>query len=142
MNLGKFAKVKVAEFFGKPYHTTLELTSEGKLVVNKNESFEHSVIEEVERAADDSDNRNLLDDTGSQKLTLEEIERMKKEMSGHEIVENLVSNSATFASKTEFSKTKYLKRKRMKFLKLLFVQPVLASHLCSYFYQKDRKKIM
>lgn len=142
MNLGKFAKLKVGEFLGKPYFTTLELEPSSKqLLVNYSLSFEHTIEDEAQ-IEDSNDNRNILDDSSSQKLTLQEIESMKKEMSGKEIVENLVENSATFDQKTEFAKSKYLRRKKQKFLKLLFVQPVSAMDLCTYFFHKDRKKIM
>jgi len=51
-----------------------------------------------------SDNRNLLDDGTSQKLTRDEIMSMKESgASAETIVETLIDNSTSFSNKTEYS---------------------------------------
>ncbi|VEU39968.1 unnamed protein product [Pseudo-nitzschia multistriata] len=63
-----------------------------------------------------NDNRNLVDNNKSQKLQLEQIEKMRQDGThGSDIVEKLIENSATFDQKTEFSKAKYIKKKQQKY---------------------------
>nr|KAG5700895.1 hypothetical protein BaRGS_012302 [Batillaria attramentaria] len=61
------------------------------------------------------DNRNLVASEENQKLSQEEIMKMKGEgLSGQEIVGKLVEQSETFKTKTEFSQEKYIKKKKKK----------------------------
>ncbi|KAH9375024.1 hypothetical protein HPB48_003814 [Haemaphysalis longicornis] len=62
------------------------------------------------------DNRNLVDNNSSQRLTREDIETFKADgTSGETIVRTLVENSATFRDKTEYSQRKYLHKKQKKY---------------------------
>ncbi len=65
------------------------------------------------------DNRSLVDDNKAQALSAEEIKTMKDTFGGRKVIEELVSNSATFANKTQLSKEKYLRKKK-------------AQHLCEF----------
>lgn len=60
-----------------------------------------------------TDNRNIVDDGKSQKLTQDDIKALKdKGIKGEEIVQQLIENSTTFRDKTEFAQDKYIKRRR------------------------------
>jgi hypothetical protein len=62
------------------------------------------------------DNRNLFDTSTAQRLTQDDIERMKKDGAhATEIVGALITQSSTFQGKTEFSKEKYIKKKLNKY---------------------------
>ena len=65
------------------------------------------------------DNRSLVDDNKAQALSAEEIKTMKDTFGGRKVIEELVNNSATFATKTQLSKEKYLRKKK-------------AQHLCEF----------
>ena len=74
-------------------------------------SSSHDVTEN-----DSKDNRNLLDDGKSQKLSRDQIESFKDaDLTESQIISTLVSNSATFADKSAFSQAKYIKKKRQKY---------------------------
>ncbi|MGH0139648.1 UNVERIFIED_CONTAM: hypothetical protein FKN15_042577 [Acipenser sinensis] len=62
------------------------------------------------------DNRNIVDDGRSQKLTRDDIETLKDQgLKGQEIVQQLIENSSTFRDKTEFAQEKYIKKKKKKY---------------------------
>lgn len=85
-----------------------------------------SALEDDEANADDNtfpaadiqqecDNRHLVDNNHSQRLTADEIERLRQNGAhGSQIVDMLIENSATFDQKTEFSKAKWIVRKQQK----------------------------
>ena len=52
-------------------------------------------------------NAALYDTNEAQKLTQEDIARLKHDMSGKDVIKKLADNSATFAGKTEFSVLHY-----------------------------------
>ncbi|XP_062406593.1 tRNA (adenine(58)-N(1))-methyltransferase non-catalytic subunit TRM6 [Sardina pilchardus] len=63
-----------------------------------------------------TDNRNIVDDGKSQKLTRDDIETLKEQgLKGQEIVQQLIDNSTTFKEKTEFAQEKYIKKKKKKY---------------------------
>ena len=90
-----------------------------------------------------NDNRNLIDDNTSQKLTAAHVQTLMSETStpGSHIVAALISNSATFESKTAFSQAKYVKRKQLKHQPRCHIARVTPSTLCSAMHLKDAKKI-
>lgn len=89
-----------------------------------------------------NDNRNLIDDNTSQKLTYEHVNKLMKESShGSDIVKALISNSSTFESKTAFSQAKYVKRKQMKHQRRCRIVRVTPATLCSAMHLKDSKRI-
>lgn len=62
------------------------------------------------------DNRNIVDDGKSQKLTRDDIEMLKeKGLKGQEIIQQLIENSSTFRDKTEYAQDKYIKKKKKKY---------------------------
>lgn len=61
------------------------------------------------------DNRDIQDDTTSQKLSRDDIMSLRQEgVEGETIIQEIVDNSATFKDRTEYSKAKYIKKKKKK----------------------------
>ena len=75
-------------------------------------------------------NDKLFDDADNQKLSQQEIESLKKTLSGAEVLETVISNSATFETKSEFSKAKYMKKKKRKYLNRFVVHPASPLVVC------------
>ncbi|XP_013409113.1 tRNA (adenine(58)-N(1))-methyltransferase non-catalytic subunit TRM6 isoform X2 [Lingula anatina] len=123
---------------GQPYGTTFEVKN-GQMVRLSRKSSEE------EKDADGTsgiDNRNLNDCRSNQKLSREEIYKMKKEgVSGESIVETLVENSSTFRTKTEFAQEKYIKKKKKKHLNVFTVLKPTTRLLCEMHYNKGPSKI-
>lgn len=95
---------------GKHYGTMFEIAGGGNLQMKRNEA---PATEPKEAGAD---NRNIIDDGKSQKLTRDDIEALKeKGIKGQEIVQQLIENSTTFRDKTEFAQEKYIKKKKKKY---------------------------
>lgn len=62
------------------------------------------------------DNSELVDNSESQKLSKEDIEKMKSEGKDcGEIVEQLAENSQSFKQKTKFSQDKFITKKAKKY---------------------------
>lgn len=88
------------------------------------------------------DNRNIEDANNSQMLTAEDIDKMRDEsQTASEIVEKLVTNSTTFANKTEYSQEKYLKKKEKKYFDYIKVRKPTVRLLAQMFYRQDSAKI-
>jgi len=63
------------------------------------------------------DNRDLVDKNTAQKLSQEDINKMKASgASGQDIIAKLVQSSTTFSQKTAYSQQKYLKKKQRKYI--------------------------
>jgi len=87
-----------------------------------------------------NDNRNLLDISGNQKLSKDEIEELKNELDGKAIIEKLIENSDTFQQKTEYSKAKYLKKKKEKYLPIYQILRPTARTLAELYMQGRMKR--
>ena len=90
-----------------------------------------------------NDNRNLVDDNTSQKLSSDHVQKLVNDTStsGSQIVATLISNSATFESKTAFSQAKYVKRKQMKYQLRCRIVRITPATLCSAMHLKDSRRI-
>ncbi|RXM29386.1 tRNA (adenine(58)-N(1))-methyltransferase non-catalytic subunit TRM6 [Acipenser ruthenus] len=95
---------------GQLYGTYFEVAAEGTLQALKANPEENT--KETKEAG--MDNRNIVDDGRSQKLTRDDIETLK-EQGLKEIVQQLIENSSTFRDKTEFAQEKYIKKKKKKY---------------------------
>ncbi len=60
---------------------------------------------------------------------------------GAEIIQALISSSATYESKTEYSKEKWLKKKQEKYYTIVEVTKPTAYTLCNCYFKKHHKKI-
>lgn len=136
---------------GNEFFTVYEVDSkQAKLVgpiIGKN-PFETAARdeEEIEEDTDDAetkekDNRMLIDDNTSQKLSIDDIEKLKSQKKGDEIVKELIENSATFEQKTKFSKEKYIKRKKEKYCKYVTACNPSSINVCQYYFDKDPSRL-
>lgn len=64
---------------------------------------------------DSKTNANIMQSSHAQKLTLTEIEELKKANSGKDIIDGLIKNNENFELRTDFSKEKYIKKKKQKY---------------------------
>ncbi|KAL7523293.1 hypothetical protein ACHAWF_000459, partial [Thalassiosira exigua] len=89
-----------------------------------------------------ADNRHLIDDNTSQKLTQKRVKSLVGAATpGSRIVAALVAGSATYANKTAFSQAKYLRRKRLKYQPRCRIVRVAPATLCAALHLKDPRRI-
>uniref|UniRef100_W5LCQ5 tRNA (adenine(58)-N(1))-methyltransferase non-catalytic subunit TRM6 n=1 Tax=Astyanax mexicanus TaxID=7994 RepID=W5LCQ5_ASTMX len=97
---------------GQLYGSTFEVDSGGILNLRKPKQDEDS----TDNKEAGLDNRHIVDDGKSQKLTRDDIESLKEQgLKGQEIIQQLIDNSTTFKDKTEFAQEKYIKKKKKKY---------------------------
>ncbi|XP_018422147.1 PREDICTED: tRNA (adenine(58)-N(1))-methyltransferase non-catalytic subunit TRM6 [Nanorana parkeri] len=121
---------------GKHYGTTFEITAGGNLQPKRNE------VAAAEPKEAGADNRNIIDDGKSQKLTRDDIEALKeKGIKGQEIVQQLIENSTTFRDKTEFAQEKYIKKKKKKYEAIITIVKPSTRILSMMYYAREPGKI-
>ncbi|XP_034756129.1 tRNA (adenine(58)-N(1))-methyltransferase non-catalytic subunit TRM6 [Etheostoma cragini] len=97
---------------GQLYSSTFEIVSGGILQPLKPKDTESPT--DAKEAG--TDNRNIVDDGKSQKLTRDDIETLKEQgLKGQEIIQRLIESSSTFRDKTEYAQDKYIKKKKKKY---------------------------
>ncbi|XP_056284742.1 tRNA (adenine(58)-N(1))-methyltransferase non-catalytic subunit TRM6 isoform X2 [Pseudoliparis swirei] len=97
---------------GQLYGSTFDVAPGGTLQPRKPKDTESST--DTKEAG--TDNRNILDDGKSQKLTRDDIEILKGQgLKDQEIIQQLVDNSSTFRDKTKYAQDKYIKKKKKKY---------------------------
>lgn len=122
---------------GHSYGTTFEVTGGGSLQPKKKK--EESTSETKEAG---TDNRNIIDDGKSQKLTQDDIKALKdKGIKGEEIVQQLIENSTTFRDKTEFAQDKYIKKKKKKYEAVVTILKPSTRILSAMYYAREPGKI-
>ncbi|XP_019371752.1 PREDICTED: tRNA (adenine(58)-N(1))-methyltransferase non-catalytic subunit TRM6 [Gavialis gangeticus] len=122
---------------GHIYGTTFEVTSGGSLQPKK--EIEEPTTETKEAG---TDNRNIVDDGKSQKLTHDDIKALKdKGIKGQEIVQQLIENSTTFRDKTEFAQDKYIKKKKKKYEAVITIVKPSTRILSTMYYAREPGKI-
>ncbi|KAG9344680.1 hypothetical protein JZ751_010366 [Albula glossodonta] len=123
---------------GELYGTTFEIASGGTLQPRKPKHTESST--EVKKAG--TDNRNIVDDGRSQKLTRDDIETLKEQgLKGQEIVQQLIENSTTFTDKTEFAQEKYIKKKKKKYENTVMILKPSTRILAQMYHGREPGKI-
>ncbi|KKK17089.1 hypothetical protein P175DRAFT_0557879 [Aspergillus ochraceoroseus IBT 24754] len=151
INLGKFGAFPANQIIGRPFYLTFEiLETPGEAnnstylrVVPAAELHAESLItegegddevEENEEGVPLRTNRDTIDDASTQKLTLEEIEALKKESTGagRDIIAKILESHSALDQKTAFSLAKYTLRKQKKYMKRFTVFPLDVSALTSY----------
>ncbi|XP_057308812.1 tRNA (adenine(58)-N(1))-methyltransferase non-catalytic subunit TRM6-like [Hydractinia symbiolongicarpus] len=136
------------DMIGKPYGTAFKVIDKKSLeVIDPVLVEEHA--EEYENNASinhdeiTQDNRSIVDNPESQKLSKDEIMSLRDTgKTGEEIVQTLVDNSATFKDRTEFSKAKYIKKKKKKYLAQFVALRPCARLLAELYFFKNPNKIM
>ncbi|XP_010207149.2 tRNA (adenine(58)-N(1))-methyltransferase non-catalytic subunit TRM6 isoform X1 [Colius striatus] len=122
---------------GHSYGTTFEVTSGGNL--QPKQEMEETTTETKEAG---TDNRNIVDDGKSQKLTHDDIKALKdKGIKGQEIVQQLIENSTTFRDKTEFAQDKYIKKKKKKYEAVITIVKPSTRILSTMYYAREPGKI-
>ncbi|KAM6458788.1 tRNA (adenine(58)-N(1))-methyltransferase non-catalytic subunit TRM6 [Liasis olivaceus] len=122
---------------GHVYGTAFEVTSGGSLQPKRR-------LEEMnpETKEAGTDNRNIIDDGKSQKLTHDDIKALKdKGIKGQEIVQQLIENSTTFRDKTEFAQDKYIKKKKRKYEAVITIIKPSTRILSTMYYAREPGKI-
>ncbi|KAK9411147.1 tRNA adenine58-N1-methyltransferase non-catalytic subunit TRM6 [Crotalus adamanteus] len=122
---------------GHVYGTSFEVTSGGSLQPKR-------TLEEMnpETKEAGTDNRNIIDDGKSQKLTHDDIKALKdKGIKGQEIVQQLIENSTTFRDKTEFAQDKYIKKKKKKYEAVITIIKPSTRILSTMYYAREPGKI-
>ncbi|XP_069811710.1 tRNA (adenine(58)-N(1))-methyltransferase non-catalytic subunit TRM6 isoform X2 [Dendropsophus ebraccatus] len=113
-----------------------EITGGGNLQMKSN------VVASAEPKEAGADNRNIVDDGKSQKLTRDDIEALKeKGIKGQEIVQQLIENSTTFRDKTEFAQEKYIKKKKKKYEANITILKPSTRILAIMYYAREPGKI-
>ncbi|XP_026725931.1 tRNA (adenine(58)-N(1))-methyltransferase non-catalytic subunit TRM6 [Trichoplusia ni] len=98
--------------------------------------------DEIDIKVSGSDNRNILDDGNSQKLSASDIETLKSDSNkASDIVGTLINNSNTFHNKTEFSQDKYLRKKEKKYFEYFQVIKPNLRVISEIMYKLDPGKI-
>ncbi|XP_043285753.1 tRNA (adenine(58)-N(1))-methyltransferase non-catalytic subunit TRM6 [Venturia canescens] len=144
LTLGK-EQIEMKGMIGMPYWTTFKMV-QSKL--NK-KTFILEVAPKAETSLElrknltsGTDNRTIIDDGTSQKLSKEEIEDLRESgKSSNEIVESLIVNSKSFAAKTEYSQDKYIKKKERKYFRYLTIRRPTIDLLQEIYFKQDYARI-
>ncbi|MCJ8743728.1 hypothetical protein PDJAM_G00097570 [Pangasius djambal] len=124
---------------GELYGSTFEVDAGGKLRLRKPKNTEEDSTEAKEAG---QDNRHIVDDGKSQKLTRDDIESLKEQgMKGQEIIQQLINNSTTFRDKTEFAQEKYIKKKKKKYESNITVLKPTSRILAMMYHGREPGKV-
>lgn len=135
---------KVTNLAGLPYGQVWELDQRTQLLsrTDRKRGLGTALLDTNMETV--KNNSQLYDTNQSQKLSQAEIEALKtpgSSTSGAALVDMLISNSATFAGKTEFSQEKYIKKKKAKHCSEVQVLPVSIARVMETFWEKDPRKM-
>ncbi|XP_052202415.1 uncharacterized protein LOC127808093 isoform X2 [Diospyros lotus] len=116
-----------------PYLSRVLPTTEG----NGTQEKEDCQIKEESK-----DNRVLVDNNTAQSLTGEDIDELRRKgISGDEIVQALIANSATFEKKTSFSQEKYRLKKQKKYAPKVLLRRPFTRSICEAYFKKYPARI-
>lgn len=145
--LGKDA-INLDGIQGEKYFATFKmvLAGSGKKRVFDLEpcpDFRMTMTEEIPVAESGEDNRNIVDDGQSQRLTADEIDTLRGSgKTSSEIVAEIVGNSQSFANKTEFSQEKYLRKKEKKYFEYIQIRKPTLRLIVEIYFRQDPEKMM
>ncbi|KAM9356141.1 tRNA (adenine(58)-N(1))-methyltransferase non-catalytic subunit TRM6 [Pholidichthys leucotaenia] len=123
---------------GHLYGSAFEILSGGHLQPYKPKDTENP--SDAKEAG--TDNRNIVDDGRSQKLTRDDIEALKEQgLKGQEIIQQLIDNSSTFEHKTEYAQHKYIKKKKKKYENTLVILRPSCRILAMMYHGREPGKI-
>ncbi|KAK9460659.1 Gcd10p family-domain-containing protein [Lipomyces oligophaga] len=169
IHLGKFGSFFADEIIGKLYGYTYEIrddkhvdtiySSEGLFsssVVNadgdvgededqeEGESMEENGNEEKtpEKELEINTNETTTDDPTVQKLSMSDIEQLKKTEKGERIIQEMIKSHGAFEKKSIYSREKYTRRKQAKFLRRFTPCFLGSSELIEYYMYKDQHRIL
>ena len=137
--------VNMREIIGKRFWSTFEMIplKEGKRTFSLKEATETESWDDLlTTLPSGNDNRSIIDDGTSQKLSKDEILRLQESgKTGKEIVGSLIENNKSFLVRTEYSQEKYLKKKEQKYIRYLTVCKPNVSSLQDVYFKLDHNKI-
>lgn len=130
-----FLDAAIGELFG----STFEVDPGGRVSLRKPKQTGDDSAEAKEAG---QDNRHIVDDGKSQKLTRDDIESLKEQgLKGQEIIQQLINNSTTFRDKTEFAQEKYIKKKKKKYENKVTVLKPTARILAMMYHGREPGKV-
>ncbi|XP_076684262.1 tRNA methyltransferase 6 non-catalytic subunit [Andrena cerasifolii] len=137
--------VNMREIIGKRFWSTFEMIplKEGKRTFSLKEATETESWDDLlTTLPSGNDNRSIIDDGTSQKLSKDEILLLQESgKTGKEIVGSLIENNKSFLDRTEYSQEKYLKKKEQKYIRYLTVCKPNISSLQDVYFKLDHNKI-
>lgn len=143
VNMGSFV-VELDNIVGGRYFDTFQMIAKpgAKKTYWLDKVDEITTVAQLNIEKSGKDNRNITDDGDSQNLSKDDIVRLRDEdLSSNAIVEKLITNSKTFASKTEYSQEKYLKKKEKKYFEYIQIRRPTIRLLAQLFYRQDPAKM-
>lgn len=145
--LGK-DQIELCGIESQPWFSTFKMipkNSRGRRVCSLEPCTDISALKEtlgINVAECGADNRNIVADIESQSLKPDEIEKLKETCtSASEIVGQLVENSKTFSSKTEYSQDKYLRKKEKKYFEFVQIRKPTIRMISEIMYRQDAEKV-
>lgn len=157
IHVGKFGAFYADDIIGKPFGYTYEIrddkhvdviySSEGLFAssdvnIDKTEEDDEGDDESAQDDGKINTNETTIDDTSVQKLSMKEIEDLKKTEKGERIVEQVIKSHGAFDKKSIYSKAKYTRRKQQKFLRRFTPCSIGTSELIEHFALKDYHRIL
>lgn len=144
VRLGKrFMFIELDNIISEEYNSIFKLESKGKnnYYLTKVENATNIQLPDARECGDD--NRDILDDGKSQKLSTKEISELQEQAVGAQnIIGKIVSNSSTFAAKTEFSQEKYVKKKEKKYYEYVQILKPSIVYLMEIYYRLSPIKVL
>lgn len=142
-------RVNMKNMIGRPYGSIFEIQHHQIQYIPGDNA---SIIDEFINAdvitggtqveQEKGDNRGYADTNSAQKLKYEDIKQMRESgVSGTEIIQNLISNSETWGSKTAFAQEKWMKKKQQKYTKRFRVLKATPASICEVYNNKNPEKI-
>ncbi|XP_072218434.1 tRNA (adenine(58)-N(1))-methyltransferase non-catalytic subunit TRM6 [Leuresthes tenuis] len=123
---------------GQLYNSTFEILSGGNLQPKEDKDTRNPTDTKVTG----TDNRNIVDDGKSQKLTRDDIETLKEQgLKGQEIIQQLIENSSTFSNKTGYAQDKYIKKKKKKYENTVTILKPTCRILAMMYHGREPGKI-
>lgn len=122
---------------------SLEVTADGD-GMNGKDGVEYEVVSPEGKVVMRT-NQETIDDTARQKLTMDEIEALKREEtgSGKELIAKILESHSALDQKTAFGLAKYTLRKAKKYMRRFTVLPLDVTLLANWIlYEKEPMKIM
>ncbi|KAI7891178.1 Gcd10p family-domain-containing protein [Mucor mucedo] len=141
VGLGKFGTFNSDKLIGKPFGLSYEILGKDDDLRPVGHVSKNTIVEETT-----ANNREIIDDAAVQKLSYEEVIRLKEQgeqgkLGTEEIIKLMVDSHSEFSKKTEYSKAKYIERKKKKFMKVFTpVRPTIST-MVDYFFSKNPDKI-
>ncbi|XP_048259908.1 tRNA (adenine(58)-N(1))-methyltransferase non-catalytic subunit TRM6-like [Haliotis rufescens] len=137
------AKFTLDGLIGHPFGATFKVEKGGMIRIDDPDEVLNELMEtESSAAVRGKDNRDLVAAGSNQKLSQDDILKMKEEgKKGEEIIQELITNSETFENKTEYSQRKYLRKKMKKHVFIFTVLKPTARLLIDMVYTKSPEKI-